>query len=219
METTGTNQTTGEEVRERETAVTTGIPRLDAMIRKGSWAELGSMYGCLALARHDSQLGDKMLALLRSQLRVFFKDPRPEKDSDGDLLDAECEVMPVVEWLAMVDGLKAAGRKQSAIAGETSMVDTSSDETEPEGDPHVKTIKRWLQNRSYSEKLAAVILWQLTSKECHLEEPDNRIGNTLFRQWEKEVVTKSGDSEYLESAPADEVAVTAATTIMLPWHV
>ena len=115
--------------------------------------------------------------------------------------------MPVVEWRAMVDGF------QASVEG------TSSEAPEPEGDLHLETIKRWLSKRSYSEKLTAVLMWQLVTKESAFEKPDNSIGNDFFHQWEDEIVTNSGDPKYLENAPVDEAAVTSATTIMLPWKV
>jgi hypothetical protein len=103
---------------------------------------------------------------------------------------------------------------ESAIVGHD-----SSEIPEPEGDPLLKTIKRWVSKRSYNEKLATVLLWQLVSKEGEFKEPDNTIGNTLLREWEDEVVRASGDPDYLEQAPAEEVAVTTAAATMIPWCV
>ena len=91
---------------------TTGIARLDAMLTQRSWSELAAVYGCLRVAESDRQLGEKMLAVLKSQLQPFLdRAGRVSgdywKDSDGSVLDVECEVLPVVEWLALSDGLVA----------------------------------------------------------------------------------------------------------------
>ena len=91
--------------------------------------------------------------------------------------------------------------------------------SEAPGDLRIKTLKEWMQRRTYAEKLAAVALWQLISNESDFEKPDNDIGNRFANQWEDEVTAASADPDYLHKADPEEVAVTAAVAMMIPWQV
>jgi len=101
---------------------------------------------------------------------------------------------------------------QATITGE-------EQRTGKEGDPALKTIKRWLSKRTFQEKLTAVLLAELLEKESEFDEPDKKIGNETLRRWRYEVIRASGDTEYLENADRDEIAVTSSVNVMLPWNV
>lgn len=73
-------------------------------------------------------------------------------------------------------------------------------------------IKRWMNERSYSEKLAAVIVWHLINKEHLFEGPDKHIGNKYFAAWEQDVIAASQNPETL---PAELVPVTRAAASWL----
>ena len=99
--------------------------------------------------------------------------------------------------------------------------------SEMKGDPGLGTIKQWLANRSYSEKITTTLIWQLLKMECKFEKPDNDIGNRLSKEWEQEVIDASSNIEKLmsdnsdlpESAIAELIAVTTTTATWIPMSV
>ncbi|OHB73017.1 MAG: hypothetical protein A2Z25_09845 [Planctomycetes bacterium RBG_16_55_9] len=88
-----------------------------------------------------------------------------------------------------------------------------------EGDPVLRTIKRWIAGLGYSERLMGVLFWQLSNKDAEWEGADKQLSKKLFEEWEKEIIEKAGDNEYVKAAPPDEAIVTAQTAMMLYWHV
>jgi hypothetical protein len=82
----------------------------------------------------------------------------------------------------------------------------------------LKTIKHWLAQRSYTEKLSFVVVNELLMHEHCFEKPDNRIGNDFIRAWRQDIVNACGDSAYLQTAPRDEAAVTAMAAVMDSWQ-
>ena len=93
------------------------------------------------------------------------------------------------------------------------------EQVEAKGDPRIQAVRRWMENRTYTEKLTAVLMSQLFAKELCFDGSDRSIGNDFCHRWEKEVMAHSADSQYLESAPANEAAATTAASLMLAWTV
>jgi len=60
----------------------------------------------------------------------------------------------------------------------------------------IAAVKEWMAQRSFNEKLTAVLLWQLARIENVLEGPDNKIGNDLYNQFNEDIL---GETE----VPAD----------------
>ena len=60
----------------------------------------------------------------------------------------------------------------------------------------IAAVRQWMAQRSFTEKLTAVMLWQLARIENVFEGPDNKIGNDLYSQFNADVL---GETE----VPAD----------------
>jgi len=183
----------------RADKITTGISRLDAMIKRKAWDAQGAMYGCMKLARQDSELGEKILAMLRSELQPFFKTLHPERDQDGDLMDTECEVMPVVEWLAMVDGFQVAGGK---LPDEQEIEELLDEQDEPEtvarhDEPELET------KANADEERQAAAEEQEPERVSYGFDPKEKVqAYKVFKQW-------------LENRTLDEKRTALALTMLL----
>jgi len=195
-ETTKTVQRSEEKVK--------GLEKLIDGAHYESWA---AMLAGIEIYRHDKKLAEETAEKLRDRF-VFLEGKTPGNAASQAGLDLEMDLMPALQWLYFIEELRAT-RPQ-----------TSRKKTcEMEGDPKLRTIKRWLSGRSFSEKLCGILLWQLINKECEFDKPDNEIGNNYFRAWEKEVIDTSGDPEYLQKADSDEAAVASITAAWIPWQV
>lgn len=169
----------------------------------------------------------RKMAEEKPELEVGDEDDGDDENPDEpqDKLAAEMErIISAVEEkiLGYARSLKQRCDRQVLERALERLGDKTEDEdetgTEPKGDPNLKTIKRWFTQRSYTDRLTGVLLWQLINKEHTFEKPDRSIGNDYFKQWEDEIIERAGDPEYLENAPADEAAVTATTAIMIAWQ-
>lgn len=209
----------GETPKEPQAENTTGIPSLDGMIDNAPYSTATAVYAGIELGRNNPELGKKIQAFVQGLMPEFFENTHAQKTGSkgGENLDIECDVLPAIQWLRFIDGFKAA--MPSETTNDRAKSETVKPVQESGGDPVLQTIKNWLGRRTYSDKLTAILSWQLINKEGEFDKSDEYIGNNYYRQWEQEIIKKSGDPEYLNNAEADEVAVTATTAMMLYWEV
>lgn len=116
---------------------------------------------------------------------------------------------------------------KSENPAEPEAVEEVSTKAETQGNPGLRTIKQWLSNRTYSEKLCAILMWQLINKASTFDEPDDDIGNRTFSKWEEEIIEASGDIKKLvhdnsglsEESVTELVAVTSTAATWIPMEV
>lgn len=119
--------------------------------------------------------------------------------------------------------------QQEIAADETTTEeqDVKPDETkddEPqliEGPTPITALRNWLSKRTYSEKLMAVLLWQLSNKDYVWADEGyckKHFGHNLSVEYEQAVVNASQDKKYLSQADPEEIVVTAMTAALLPWR-
>ncbi|TKJ37522.1 MAG: hypothetical protein CEE38_08485 [Planctomycetes bacterium B3_Pla] len=140
-----------------ECEVTTGIKRLDDMLWQASYPEQASRYACMMLAKKDKQLGEKIEALLRVELQPFFKSVYPKTDSTGSPLDIECDVMPTVKWLTLLDGFEAARATDSPI-------DQESETAQENIEAALQFLDVHLSRSTQEDKVAYFVFFDLASK-------------------------------------------------------
>ena len=102
---------------------------------------------------------------------------------------------------------------------EQELVELNLQTVEPEGDPMLATVKRWLAKRTYTEKLSGVLISELLKRDGSFTEADKYCGNDVLRKWETEVTKKATDPAYLKSAEPDEAAVSVTTAVWIPQEV
>jgi len=52
----------------------------------------------------------------------------------------------------------------------------------------ITTVREWMAQRSFNEKLTAVMLWQLARIESVFKGPDGTVGNDLYNQFNADVL-------------------------------
>lgn len=191
---------------------TTGIPQLDKFIKEATYESQAMSYCCLDLCQRDESLGDRITTVLESSVRLLLEDKVLER-ADFKGADFECDIAPATKWLRFVDGF------QAGLKSTQSVDQPASTEPKPEGDPTLFAVKKWLNKRSYAEKLTAVLVGKLIEVESIYEEPDNLIGNNFSKQFEDEVLEASMNEMYLKQAPPDEIAVSAFVLALMPVRV
>ena len=202
---------------------TTGIPGLDMMIVNAPYCTATAIYAGIELSRSSPELGARIQDFVHGLMPEFFENPQPQRTGieGGENLDMECDVLPAVQWLRFLDGYKAAMLSETDLPYDEKSKKAESDATEAGqesiGDPNLRTIKRWLKQRTHREKLAAILMLELLQKEGEFNKPDDNAGNDLIALWRTEIIDASGDPEYLNNADPDEAAVTAAVAMMIPW--
>jgi len=196
---------TQDQSQEGESQPSTGIPYLDELIQSATYPGIAMAYTCLQASWINNELGDKLSATLRSSVNELL-----ERHRKGDRqLDAECEVLPAIKWLAFLKGLRVSD-------------DQETESLQPKKATPITVLQNWLSKRGYAEKLTAVLLWQLLNKEDAYKKEgycEGKIGNELFKEYEQAVVDASQDKEYLTTADPEEVSVTGLVTGLLPMRV
>ena len=212
MDATQTTQTV-----ERSEENTTGVPELDRMITESLLEDATALYVGIEIERSNPKLAARIQAFIRNFLPEFFEQLRPQKIKEDESADVELDIMPASMWLRFLDGFKAATSSETGVDKAEAQEDKS--ESAEKGDPNLRTIKRWMQQTTYRERLTAILLLELLQKETEFDKPDNSIGNDLISQWRTEIIDAGGNSEFFSKTDAEEIAVTSATAMMIPWKV
>jgi hypothetical protein len=196
---------------------------LNALLNKATNETNAAVYVCLELTKGRPDLAERIQAFVQESMPEFFAELKPEHAGDGMSLDIEAEVLPTVQWLRFLDGFKAAGgsaeTKRKDEGKSQAVKEATSPDVEAAGDPILTTIKHWLAQRSYTEKLSFFVGNELIMHEDCFEKPDNRIGNDFLRTCREAVLQACGDPAYLKESPRDEAIVTAMMAVMDSWEV
>jgi hypothetical protein len=154
--------------------------------------------------------------------REYIEQAVKQYPQDKDLACLN-EVYGLAEFVleAEEEGRQPASQTKAKESQTVEAAETKDENAEPEkgGDPALQTIKQWMARRTYTEKLAGVLMLELSKKHGEFDEPDDDIGSDIINEWRETVIKMSGDPEYLKEADSEEVAVTASTTMMLYWEV
>lgn len=138
-----------------------------------------------------------------------------------EAIDAQCE-----EERRCID-LDAEEKKPESIPAEPEALGEVSPEAKTQSNPGLRTIRQWLSNRMYTEKLCAILVCQLLEKENTFDEPDDDIANQIITEWEQEIIEASGDIKKLiydnsglsEESVAELAVVTSTVSAWIPWVV
>ena len=117
----------------------------------------------------------------------------------------------------------------SALLAEAeAMPDDDGELGEPAGEPGLAVIRRWTAERTFSEKLTAILLWQLSNKDSTFEKPDRHIADELFNRWEEEITAAIEDvatfiSEHQQKLDVQQISellvVAAKVATWIPMQV
>jgi len=195
-----------DEQQPQKASTTMDRSNLADLLSRASYETCAAVFVGLELAKQNRNLIEHVQSVIKELMPEFFKGRRPEKTADGQSLDVECDVLPATEWLRFLDGFRAAGGRQEETVS-----------CELTGEPMLRTIKQWISQRSYPEKLAFALGNELIMHESYFD-LDSEIGNDFLRKCRQAVIEASGNPEYLEQSPKDELVVTSMTALMQRWE-
>jgi len=194
---------------------TTGIPLLDWLLTERSHvATEAAIYAALHICQQNPKLASAMEAVLRSELQPLIDG---ERSLAG--FDAECDILPAVEWLDLLCGFETGSGAQSKQANEGTALETERHCTEEKAGPELKAVVHWLLKRNHTEKLAAVLASQLIRIE-HIYQDEQfyqgDIGNDIDKDWENDIRVASGNEEFLKQLSPEDVTVTILAAALIP---
>jgi hypothetical protein len=104
---------------------------------------------------------------------------------------------------------------------------TPKEQAKTKGERGLQIIKHWMAERTFTEKLTAVLLWQLNNKESCFEGPDRKLPNELFLDWEEEIIQASENPAKMmadhdgfgDETRAEIIAVTMKCATWIPMSV
>lgn len=153
----------------------------------------------------NKEFAGKIAGMLKSKFDFLNEGLTPGNAAQKHGLDLELDVLPALQWLRFLDGYK------------TSMLSEADEESV--GEPILKPIKKWLSERTYTEKLSAVLISQLLMVESMYEKPDDEIGDNLLDQWQREIIETLSNPGYTQKADPIEMAVSGFLVSLFPVRV
>jgi len=207
---------------EQKEQPTTGIPHLDWLLgQRISFETEAAIYACLHICRQNPKLANAIEAVIRPDIQPFIEGKRHDPE-----LDTECDILPMIEWLSLLCGFEAASRQPEQLSKVSMFIDEQFQSekrcTEDKAGPELKGIVRWLLNRNHTEKLTAVLIWQLLSKESEYKKEEmyqGSISNDIDKYYQNEILLASQNSELLKQFSPEDIAVTAFTAALIPISV
>ena len=150
-------------------------------IQKETYSGMAMCKALLRLSKEKPELAEKIDAALDTALDRY--------DSDKPTLDVEADIVPTEYWLGVLGG--DATKVMQVIEEAEQKADPSSNWTD-ESLEWSASLKRWLLERSFETKLAAVLLYELV--RCESDLPDRKIGNNIYREFISVIFKDGGEN-------------------------
>jgi len=211
---------------EQPERTSTGILHLDWLLSQHSTLETkAAIHACLHICRQNHKLANDIEAVIRPDLQPFIEGKRSDPE-----LDTDCDILPMIEWLSLLCGFEAVSRQanmDSKVRPSTETTEKSQSERYcklSNASPALRGLVQWLLERTHTEKLAAVLLWELITKESEYKKEEMYvskfgIGNDISKDWQEDILLASQNSELLKQLSPEDIAITAFTAALIPMSV
>ncbi len=196
----------------------TGIPQLDRLIEESILQSQAMAYTCLEIQRIEPKIGQRIKAALQYWVNLCRR---------GELLkeyDVECDILPALKWINFAEGFQVAGDRMDKVNPADQPNTYERHCTEDKAGPGLKNVVSWMLKRSHTEKVAAVLLWELISKEFKLANEGlykdrTGVGNDLMKDWQHDITITSQDPNFLRQLNPDEIAIINYTAALITLSV